>query len=60
MENGSGGNGSGVVPHEAVALERADAELALDQRHGKIASPHPVFNAGACGDLIESGGQIGA
>ena len=60
VEDGSGGDGGSVVADEAVAFERADAQLALNEGDGEVAGPDPVFNAGAGGDLIEGGGEFGA
>src|SRR6266581_1081721 len=60
VEDGSGCDGCGIVADQAIAFEGANSELALDERHGEVAGPNPIFNAGAGRDLIERGGKVGA
>ena len=60
VEDGAGGDGGGGMMVETEAFERADIKLALDERHGEVAGPNPVFNAGAGGNAFKLRGQLGA
>src|SRR5580658_2408181 len=54
VEHCAGCYGSSRMAVEAVAFERADVQLALNQRHGEFAGPDPVFDAGPCSDTLEA------
>ncbi len=62
VEHDAGGDGGGFVADQTEALEGTDMKLALDERNGKVAGPHPVFDAGAGGNALElrwNGGGCG-
>ena len=60
VEHRAGRNRRSVVSHQAVSFERAHTELALHERHRKVARPYPVFNARARRNLFQCRRQLGA
>ena len=57
VQHGSGGDGGGLMADQAEAFERTHIQLALDQRHGEVAGPDPVFHAGAGSDTFQCRGS---
>ena len=60
VEDGADGDGGGGVIGEAEAVEGVNVELALDEGAGEIVGTDPIVEAGAGGDALELGGDLGA